>query len=121
MQLFNDFLLSFNVSSELVETFAVEFGGDSVVGLHQPRLLRRRKTKLDYPTELYYEDIRTLSISQTHRDVYKTTPEMRTPPLIRTLEAVPRVSGIEEFHCTYKFGNTCTSKFGDCETNHHFS
>ena len=25
---------------------------------------------------------------------------MRTPPLIRTLEAVPRVSGIEGFHCT---------------------
>ena len=24
---------------------------------------------------------------------------MRTPPLIRTLEAVPRVSGIEGFHC----------------------
>ena len=24
---------------------------------------------------------------------------MRTPPLIRTLEAIPRVSGIEGFHC----------------------
>ena len=27
--------------------------------------------------------------------ISKDTPEMRTPPLIRTLEAVPRVSGIE--------------------------
>ena len=35
--------------------------------------------------------------SQLHRTVYKTTPEMRTPPLVRTLEAVPRVSGIEGF------------------------
>ena len=33
--------------------------------------------------------------SHLHRNVYKTTPEMRTPPLIRTLQAVPRVSAIE--------------------------
>ena len=30
----------------------------------------------------------------------KDTAEMRTPPLIRTLEAVPRVSGIEGIHCS---------------------
>ena len=30
----------------------------------------------------------------------KSTLEMRTPPLIRTLEAVSRVSRIESFHCT---------------------
>ena len=29
----------------------------------------------------------------------KSTSEMRTPPLIRILEAVARVSGIEEFQC----------------------
>ena len=29
----------------------------------------------------------------------KMTPEMRTPPVIRTLQAVPRVSAIEGFHC----------------------
>ena len=31
--------------------------------------------------------------------MYKMTPEMRTPPVIRTLQAVPRVSAIEGFHC----------------------
>ena len=30
----------------------------------------------------------------------KSIPKMRTSPLIRTLYAVPRVSGIEGFHCT---------------------
>ena len=44
--------------------------------------------------------------SQLHGEVYKTTPEMRTPPL---LEAVSRVFGIEELHCTCVLtGNTCT-------------
>ena len=38
--------------------------------------------------------------SQPQREVYKTTPETRTPPLIRILKTVPRVSGIEGFHCT---------------------
>ena len=32
--------------------------------------------------------------------MYKTTPEIGTPPLIRTLLATPRVSIIERFHCT---------------------
>ena len=36
--------------------------------------------------------------SQLHREVYKSTLEMRTPPLIRILKTVPRVSGIEGFH-----------------------
>ena len=31
----------------------------------------------------------------TVEPLYKDTPEMRTPPLIRTLEAVPGVSRIE--------------------------
>ena len=39
--------------------------------------------------------------SYIYRDVYKSSPKMRTPPLIRTLEAVPRVSRIEGFHCIY--------------------
>ena len=33
-------------------------------------------------------------------NVYYLTPEMRTPPVIRTLELVPGVSVIEGFHCT---------------------
>ena len=32
--------------------------------------------------------------------VYKTTPEMRTPPLIRTLQAVPRYGGSTVVTCT---------------------
>jgi hypothetical protein len=38
--------------------------------------------------------------SYIDRYMYRTTPETRTPPLIRTFWAGPRVSGIEEFHCT---------------------
>ena len=34
-----------------------------------------------------------------YRKVHKAIPEMRTPPLIRTLQAVPRVFTIERFHC----------------------
>ena len=41
-----------------------------------------------------------------HREEYKNTPELRTPPLIRTLKTVPRVSGIEGFH-TVPF-STCS-------------
>ena len=33
--------------------------------------------------------------------VHKMVPEMRIPPLIRTLEVDQRVSGIEGFHCIY--------------------
>ena len=36
---------------------------------------------------------------QLYRGIYKATPEMRTPPLIRTLDDIPRVAGIEEFYC----------------------
>ena len=36
-----------------------------------------------------------------HSDMYKATPEMRTPrSLIRTLSAVPKVSVMERLHCT---------------------
>ena len=37
----------------------------------------------------------------TSVSVYSRTPSMRTPPLIRILQPVPRVSGIEGFHCMY--------------------
>ena len=46
-----------------------------------------------YTVEPLYKD------AQLHRKVFKITPEMRTPPLIRTLQALPRVSVIERFHC----------------------
>jgi hypothetical protein len=48
--------------------------------------------------------IRTPSMAPAAYRVYKTPPEnlMRTPPLIRTLRAGPRVSGIEGFHCIVK-------------------
>ena len=45
--------------------------------------------------------------SYIHTEVYNTTPEMRTPPLIRILKAVSRVSGIEKFHCII-IHNACT-------------
>ena len=49
---------------------------------------------------IYHAQIRTVE------PLYKDTPEMRTPPLIRTLEAVPRVSRTEGFHALYT--NTLT-------------
>ena len=47
------------------------------------------------------------ALSQLHRTVYKTTSdlEMRTPLLIRALEAVPRISGIEGFHYRLEYLN----------------
>ena len=41
--------------------------------------------------------------SQLHRDAYKTTAEMRIPPLIRAISAGPRVSVLEGFHCMLYF------------------
>ena len=41
-------------------------------------------------------------VPTTLKKMCKTTPETRTPPLIRTLLAVPTVSRIEEFHCLLK-------------------
>ena len=39
----------------------------------------------------------------TVEPLYKDTPEMRTSTLMRTLSVVPRVSGIERFHCMCNF------------------
>ena len=40
-------------------------------------------------------------ISTTVEPLCKDIPEMRTPPLIKTLDVVPRVSRIEGLHCIY--------------------
>ena len=51
-------------------------------------------------TSYYMQDT---VIGPTYIDMCtQMTPQMRTPPLIRTLQAVPRVSAIEGFHCMYK-------------------
>ena len=40
VQFFNNLLLFLDVPPELVETLAVQFGSDCMIGLHQTRLLR---------------------------------------------------------------------------------
>ena len=39
--------------------------------------------------------------------LYKDTPEMRIHPLIRTLNTISRVSGIERFHCRHLYLHSC--------------
>ena len=56
--------------------------------MHGPNIEKCTKLALKLGHLLY------CAWSQQHREVYKSTPEMRTPPLIMAAKAVPRVSGI---------------------------
>ena len=46
---------------------------------------------------------------------YKDTPKMRTFPLIRKLEPVPRVSGISGFHTCEWTMHDCTQQYKGIE------